>query len=299
MRSLRFALQALPRGTRAEWQDLARKTEALGYSTLHTADHFGVVDPFTPLVSAAEVTTTLRVGPLVMNNALHHPALLARQAATVDVLTDGRLELGLGTGWAQPEHDALGIPLPPPGERVDRFDEALGVIIDLLEGRPARSNGAYEVSTDSLGVSCVQQPRPPILVGAFRPRMLAIAARRADIVQLTGLALDGEGGIMFGDASWEGAAAQAGHVRALAGDRDPELSVLVQRVAVDDAAEALSATAERLGLATDVIETSPYFAYGSIDDLCDKVTRLRDEMGITYLTVREVDAFAPVVARLA
>ena len=135
MRPFRFALQALPRGTRAEWQDLARKTEALGYSALQTADHFGIVDPFSPLVSAADVTTTLRLGPLVINNALHHPGLLARQAAAVDLLTDGRLELGLGTGWAQAEHDALGIPLPSPRRRVDLFEQALDVIVDLLEGR--------------------------------------------------------------------------------------------------------------------------------------------------------------------
>ena len=202
MKPFRFALQALPRGTRGEWQDVARKAEALGYSTLQTADHVGVVDPFTPLVSAAAATSTLRVGPLVVNNALHHPVLLARQAATVDLLTDGRLELGLGVGWAQAEHDATGIPLPSPVERVSRFEEALGILIPLLEGRPARSSGTYEVAVDDLGVRCVQQPRPPILIGGFRKRMLAIAAKYADIVQLTGLALDGAGGIRFGDPSF-------------------------------------------------------------------------------------------------
>ena len=90
---------------------------------MQTADHFGIADPFLPLVSAADATTTLRVGPLVVNSAFHNPGLLARQAATVDLLTDGRLELGLGAGYAQSEHDSVGIPLPPPRERVDQFDE--------------------------------------------------------------------------------------------------------------------------------------------------------------------------------
>ena len=298
MRPFRFAVQALPRGTRAEWQDLARKAEALGYSTLQTADHFGIVDPFSPLVSAADVTSTLRLGPLVINNALHHPGLLARQAAAVDLLTDGRLELGLGTGWAQAEHDALGIPLPPPRERVDLFEQALDVIVDLLEGRSASARGAYTITDATLGVASVQKPRPPLLIGAFRPRMLAIAARRAEIVQLTGLALDGSGGVTIGDASWATAVAQAKRVRDLAGDRDPELSVLVQRVAVDDADDAIERTCERLGLPREVVVESPYFGYGSIDALCEKYARLRDEAGITYVTIREIDEFAPVVARL-
>jgi probable F420-dependent oxidoreductase len=255
---------------------------------LQTADHFGIADPFLPLVSAADATTTLRVGPLVVNSAFHNPGLLARQAATVDLLTDGRLELGLGAGYAQSEHDSVGIPLPPPRERVDQFDERLGVLIDLLEG---------EVS--GLGVACVQKPHPPILIGGFRPRMLAIAARRAEIVQLTGLTLDGAGWIKFGDPTWAGTVAQARSVREMAGARDVELSILMQLVAVDDAADAIAATAERLGLPPDVVEDSPYFGYGSIDALCDKLTRLRDEAGISYVTVREMDAFAPVVARLA
>lgn len=286
MKPFRFALQALPRGSRTEWQELARRAEALGYSTLHTADHFGMVDPFAPLVSAADVTTTLRFGPLVINNALHNPGLLARHAATVDLLTDGRLELGMGAGYAQSEHDTLGIRLPPPSERVDAFEESLKVMIDLFEGR------------GELGVACVQQPHPPILVGGFRPRMLAIGARLADIVQLTGLALDGEGWIKLGDASRAGAVAQARTVRQLAGERDVELSVLIQQVVVDDPADAIARAADRLGIPAGVVEESPYFGYGSVDALCDKLTELREDSGISYFTVREMETFAPVVARL-
>lgn len=295
----RFAVQAVPRGSRREWQDLARKVEALGYSTLQVPDHLGIVDPFSPLVSAADATTTLRVGQLVLNNALHHPVLLARQAATVDLLTDGRLELGLGTGWAQAEHDATGIPLPPPGPRVDRFEEALGIVTSLLETGAARSDGAYRVAVDALGVSCVQQPRPPILIGGFRPRVLALAARHAEIVQLTGLELDGKGGVRFGDATRATAVAQARRVAATAGERDPELSVFVQRVEVDDPRSAIEATSERVGVPPEVVEHSPYFGYGSVDGLVDRLLSMREEAGLSYYTVHEVDEFSPVVARLA
>ena len=297
MKPFRFALQALPRGTRAEWQDVARRAEALGYATLQTADHLGIADPFTPLVSAAEATSTLRVGPLVINNALHHPVLLARQAATVDLLTEGRLELGLGVGWAQAEHDASGIPLPPPAERVSRFEEALAILLPLLEGQPARSSGTYSVAVDDLGVRCVQQPRPPILIGGFRKRMLAIAARHADIAQLTGLALDGAGGIRFGDPSRAGVVTQARSVRETARARDVELSVLVQHVAIDSPT-AVATAAERTGLPEHAIADSPFFGYGSVESLCERLEGLREEAGISNFTVREMDAFAPVVARL-
>jgi probable F420-dependent oxidoreductase len=299
VKPFRFAVQAVPRGTRREWQDLARRVEALGYSTLQVPDHLGIVDPFTPLVSAADVTTTLRVGQLVINNALHHPVLLARQAATVDLLTDGRLELGLGTGWAQAEHDASGIPLPAPPERVDQFEEALEIVASLLETGAARSDGAYRVAVDNLGVRGVQTPRPPILIGGFRQRVLAIAARHAEIVQLTGLALDGHGGVRFGDASRATAVTQAREVTATAGGRDPELSVFVQRIDVDDPKAAIAATSDRLGLPPEVVEESPYFGYASVDALVERLVALREESGLSYYTVHEVDEFSPVVARLA
>jgi alkanesulfonate monooxygenase SsuD/methylene tetrahydromethanopterin reductase-like flavin-dependent oxidoreductase (luciferase family) len=189
--------------------------------------------------------------------------------------------------------------LPPPPVRVDRFEEALGIIISLLETGAARSEGAYRVAVDDLGVSCVQSPRPPILIGGFRPRVLAIAARRAEIVQLTGLTLDGQGGVRFGDASRATAVAQARRVTVAAGGRDPELSVFVQRVNVDDPKAAIAATRDLIGVAPDVVEESPYFGYASVDELTDRLIALREEAGLSYYTVHELEAFSPVVARLA
>ena len=221
VKPFRFALQAVPRGSRSEWQDLARKAEALGYSTLQVPDHLGIVDPFSPLVSAADVTTTLRVGQLVINNALHHPVLLARQAATVDMLTDGRLELGLGTGWAQAEHDASGIPCRrrPCGSIGSRRRSGSSSPCSRPE-QPARRARTGSRSTTSVWRAS-RSPRPPILIGGFRPRVLAIAARHAEIVQLTGLTLDGHGGVKFGDASRATAVAQARQVTVAAGGAIP------------------------------------------------------------------------------
>ena len=186
-RPFRFALQAVPDEDRAAWHDLARQAEDVGFSTLQTPDHLGLPDPFTPLVSAADVTTTLRVGTLVINNELHNPVLLARQAATVDLLTDGRLELGLGTGYALDEHEAMAIPLSPPGERVRR----LGAAVTIAEAPPRRRSSRTTTSTACTprrwASPTVQRPHPPILVGGHGRRVLAMAAREAQIVQLTGL----------------------------------------------------------------------------------------------------------------
>src|SRR5262245_1838409 len=120
-RPFRFAVQAMELSERAGVAAVAQQAEALGYEELYSYDHLGMVDPFVPLVVAAEATSRLRVGPLVLNNEFHHPALLARSAATADRMTGGRLILGIGTGYAQHEHEAMGVALRPPGPRVDRL----------------------------------------------------------------------------------------------------------------------------------------------------------------------------------
>jgi probable F420-dependent oxidoreductase len=300
-RPFRFALQAMPTDSRAAWQDLARKAEDLGFATLQTADHLGLADPFSPLVSAADVTTTLRVGTLVINNELHNPVLLARQAATVDLLSDGRLELGLGTGYALDEHEAMAIPLSPPGERVRRLSAAVRIVKQLLAGEAAEDD-VYGVHTESLDVATVQRPHPPILVGGHGRRVLAMAAREAQIVQLTGLVHAADGAISpggFPRATIEGRVAW---LREVAGARldDLELSALVQRTVVGDGAAAeVAELAERFGFTIDELQGSPFVLLGTVDDIVEKLVGLRELLGISYWTVREADAFAPVLDRLA
>jgi probable F420-dependent oxidoreductase len=296
-RPFRFALQAIPSGSRQEWLDLARRAEDAGFSTLHTADHLGTVDPFAPLVAAAAATTTLRFGPLVINNELHNPALLARTAASVDLMTDGRLELGIGTGYAESEHRALNIPISPPAERVRRMESSLRLLRGLLtEGKAA--DDRYGIDVDDLGVRPVQVP-VPILVGANGRHALRVAAQLADIVQFTGLT-HGEGGQpQPGSFRVEDIDERAAWVRADAGDRDVELSILVQQVVTENPEDALQTTATRFNADPQLLRDTPFLMYGSVPEVVDKLIGLRERLGVNYFTLREIDIVAPIVAALA
>jgi probable F420-dependent oxidoreductase len=301
-RPFRFSYQSLAIDSRAAWQDLARRVEDLGFATLHTADHVGAPDPWLPLVTAAEVTTSLRVGPLVMNLALHHPALVARAAATVDRLTDGRLELGVGTGWARPEHEATGIPLPPPAGRVDHFADALEVLVSLLRDGSSTSRGGITADVEQLGVAPVQQPHPPVLIGANGRRMIRLAAQHAQIVQLTGLVPTDDGGVAPGGFDLAQVAERVAWLHADAGARRDQIEIgaLVQvAVITDDADGAVAETAAGSGLPPEVIAESPFTLIGSVAAVVEKLERLRHELGISYVTVRTLDDFAPVIAALA
>ncbi|MGD9998585.1 MAG: TIGR03621 family F420-dependent LLM class oxidoreductase [Ilumatobacteraceae bacterium] len=279
----------------------ARRAEELGYDELWTYDHIGEVDPFVPLVVAAEATTTLRIGPLVLNNELHHPVLLARTAATVDRLSGGRLTLGIGAGYAQAEHDAIGVALRSPGERVERMGESLRVLRDLLDdGRCAFDGAHHTIAVDDLGVRPVQ-PHLPLLVGGHGRRVMALAAQHADIFQFTGLT-HGEGGrpqpggFAIGDVEQ-----RQRWLSEIAGDRDEhiERSALVQVTDVaDDASTRLESMAARFGLDRDELMQTPFVLIGSVGQVVDELEGLRVRLGISHLVVREAEAFAPVVAAL-
>jgi probable F420-dependent oxidoreductase len=299
-RPFRFALQSMPTD-RTTWQDLARKAEDLGFSTLQVADHLGAADPFSPLVSAADVTTTLRVGTLVLNNELHHPVLLARQAATVDLLSDGRLELGLGTGYALGEHTAMNIPLSPPPLRVRRLGAAVRLVQALMAGKTA-DDEIYGVQGAALGFAAVQHPHPPILVGGHGDAVLRMAAEQAQIVQLTGLVHDADGTPRPGGFGVETIEGRVAWVRQAAGGRfaNLELSALVQRTVIGAAArEEATELADRWGMEPADLAASPFLLLGSVETIVEKLLGLRDRLGISYFTVREADAFAPVIERLA
>jgi probable F420-dependent oxidoreductase len=280
----------------------ARQAEELGYEELYSYDHLGAVDPFVPLVVAAEATSTLRVGPLVLNNELHHPALLARTAATVDRLSGGRLVLGVGTGYMQAEHDAMDIELRPPGRRVDRLEESLRVIRDLLDRGSVQADGRHHtLHIEDLGVRPLQE-HVPFLVGGHGRRLVTIAAELADIFQFTGLT-HGEGGIPEpGGFAPDRVAERARWLTEAAGERDGDIerSVLVQSTAIGDgAAGAARRAAQRTGLERDVVDETPFLLFGSVEQVVDKLGSLRETLGISHVVVREAAGFAPVVAALA
>jgi probable F420-dependent oxidoreductase len=189
MQPFRFGVNVRSAKSRAEWQETARKIEGLGYGTLTLPDHLTeLIAPMAALVSAAEVTTTLRVGTNVLNNDLRHPVLVAREAAAVDLLTDGRLQLGLGAGSIQAEYEQAGLCFDRGRTRVERLAEAVTIIKGLLKGEEVTFAGRhYRVTGHTIGPLPVQRPHPPILIGGNGPKLLALAAREADIVGLSGL----------------------------------------------------------------------------------------------------------------
>ncbi len=304
----RFGVVVRNAGSRADWAERARKVEALGYSVLAVPDHLSdIVAPMPALASAAEATKRLRVGTAVLNNDLRHPVLVAREAATVDVLTDGRLELGLGAGHMRSEYEQAGLGFDSGATRVERLAEAVAIVKRLLTGEKVSFVGRhYRVTDHTIYPLPVQRPRPPILIGGNAERLLTLAAREADIVGLTGITFR-RGGAEPDVSDFRAAVVddQVRLVQEVAGDRFDrlELNALVQRVVVTDdrwkAVEALPSRWARLS-AEEILE-SPYVLIGTVDALVEDLLARRARWGISYYLVFEPYAqeLAPVVARLA
>jgi probable F420-dependent oxidoreductase len=308
MKPFRFGVNVGPSRSRAEWVEKARKLEGLGYDTLTVPDH--LADFFAPmpaLVSAAEATTTLRLGTNVLNNDFRHPVLVAREAATVDLLTGGRFELGLGAGYMQSEYDQAGLVFDTGGTRVERLAEAVTVIKGLLSCEPVTFSGLhYRVTGHRIHPLPVQRPHPPIAISGNARRLLTLAAREADIVGLSGITFR-RGGTAPDLSAWtaSGLDERLQLVREASGDRYAalELNVLVQRVLVmDDSRRAAEELAHRWDqLSPGEILDSPYVLIGSVDQMIENLQARRARWGISYFTIFEpyVDALAPVVAQLA
>ncbi len=303
----RFAVQTAPFHDAALLRERARSIESLGYDELYSSDHIGTavglncVDPFVSLVVAAEATSTLRVGPLVLNNEFHQPALLARTAISVDQMTNGRLTLGLGTGYSQVEHDAIGMPLLPPGPRVTRFGESLTVLRELCDtGHCSFSGEHHTVELDDLGIRPVQE-RIPFLIGGHGRRVISLAARHADIFQFTGLTHAPDGTPSGGGFAIEQIQERARWLGEAAGERDGDIerSALVQVTAIGAEVHADTLANERLTQYADVIDDTPFMLSGSLEQVIDKIERLRQQLGISHFVVRDPEGFAPVVAALA
>jgi probable F420-dependent oxidoreductase len=305
-RRFRFASSAHTTPTAAGFAEAARRVEALGYDTFVLPDHFEqqwfAVGP--GLVAAACATDTLRIGSLVYSNNFRHPALLAREAATVDVLSGGRLEFGIGAGYYLPEYSQTGIELPGSGVRVEALREALAVIKGLWSNGPLTFDGEHYTIADMEGwPKPLQQPHPPIQVGGGGKRMLALAAQEADVVGI--IAQSGKaGGIDFGRDTDALMADKVRWVREAAGERFDhlELAVLIWQVVVTDhRRSAAEDIAPRFGLTADQVLASPYFLVGSLSTIIEDVQALRERHSISSLTVfpNDLETFAPVVAQLA
>jgi probable F420-dependent oxidoreductase len=294
----------------AEWRETARRAEALGYSTLLIADHFGQqLAPLPALVSAADATSRLRVGTFVLDNDFRHPAALAKEAATVDLLTDGRLELGIGAGWNAADYSTTGIPFESAGTRVSRLQEALQIIKAFFDGGSGGTGSGGQVTFSGRhyqvsALAAVPRPlkRPPILLGGAGRRMLRLAAREADILNFPdrpshGVSTAGNQalGITFAE--------QMAIVREAAGERysQLELSALCIPRITDDVAQTIQTLATQMQTTPTIVEAMPGTLVGSLDAIAEKLQANREHFDLSYAVIpgAALSTLAPVVARLA
>jgi len=307
-RPFRFGVQAAGARPAKEWAEYARRAEGLGYSTLFMPDHFVDTD-FAPMVGlsfAAAATTTLRVGMLVLGNDYKHPAVTVKEAATLDVLSDGRLEFGLGAGWMTADYTALGLPYDSHGTRIARLAEALEIV------RRAWSEGPFDFAGEHYtitGYDAVpkphQHPGPPILVGGGGPKVLRLAGEVADIVGINPILRAGEIGTDAARDTLSGSVdRKLGYVREGAGDRFDEIELQVRyfmAAVTDDALAYAEALAPMFGVTAEQGLLSSAVLAGTVDQICDTLVERRETTGVSYVVLGDdqLDAFAPVVARLA
>lgn len=320
MRPFRFAVQAYQAPSAAEWVRLARRAEQLGYSTLHLADHvIGPGPALTPtnhpvqdlaavpaMMAAACATTSLRVGCRVLCVDYRYPVMLAKELATIDLLSEGRLEIGLGAGWLANEYKAMGIPLDPAGVRIDRLVEVVHLLDAsfadgelAIDGRHVHAVGFEAVPKP------VQRPRPPIMIGGGAQRVLRTAASLADIVSLNFNNASGRiGPEGVGSSTAALTERKIGWIRDAAGDRFEQLEIEVGAYftfVTDDRAALLDQMAGRFGMSADELAEHPHALIGSVGEIADQLVARRERFGISYVTVgvAAMEAFAPVVERLA
>ncbi len=305
-RPFRFGIQGRTTGPRVEWIEMVRRVEALGYSTYLAMDHFvRGLDPVASLMAAAMATTTLRVGGFVFDNDFRHPAVLAKAAATIDVLSGGRLELGIGAGWLKEEYDQTGIPFDPAPVRIERMVEAVHLLKKIFgEEPPVSFAGRHYTVTDLVSPPRpVQQPHPPIMIGGGGERLLTVAAQEADIVGITSRAR-ADGTKDPADMTAAATDRKIAWVKDAAGARfhGIELNAVVGDVVVtgDPSGEA-ARLGDGYGLPPGDVRESPLVLLGTPEEMAERLEERRERFGISYVVVTEphLDAFAPVVARLA
>jgi len=307
MHPFRFGIQCRGPADGETWRSLARKVEDLGWSTLTIADHFDdALAPIPGLMAAADATTTLRVGTMVLANDYRHPVVVAKEAATLDVLTGGRFELGIGAGWSTADYEPAGIPLDQPGVRVDRLAEAVGVLKGLWADGLFSFDGAhYRID----GLDGLPRPLtaggPPIVIGGGGQRVLRLAGREAEVVALN---VNLKAGVIdersFPDGTLASTDRKVAWVREAASARadDLELQVRVHLAMVtDDRDTVIEELAPAFGLTPDEARTTPHALVGTVDQICGQLIERRERWGISYvgMSANQLDAFAPVISRLA
>ncbi len=303
----RFGVQCGGEYTGARFRERAKMIEDLGYDTLYLPDHFieTVLAPLPALAIAAEATTTLRVGALVYDNDYKHPAVLAKETATIDVLSGGRAELGIGAGWMKVDYDALGIPYDSPGTRIARLDEAVQVIKGCFSGEKFSYAGKHYTITDYVGIPKPLQATLPILIGGGGPKILGLAGREAHIIGINpNLRVGAITADAASSASGEETLKKLDYIKAGAGARFDDIELQI-RYFVHTITDDRQGFAEAMAPAFDATPTdllgSGAALFGTITQMIDTLVQRREEWGVTYVVVGDdfFEQFAPIVAQLA
>ncbi|RPI07459.1 MAG: TIGR03621 family F420-dependent LLM class oxidoreductase [Actinobacteria bacterium] len=302
----RFGVHASGLISGKEWADLARRVEDLGYSTMTLPDHFGnQMAPMPALMAAASATSTLRIGALVWDNDYKHPVVLAKELATMDLLSDGRVEVGIGAGWERADYDWAGIPYDPPGVRVDRLEEGLAIIKGLFGPGPFSFTGQHYTVSGLDGLPKPVQEHVPLLVGGGGKRVLSIAAREADIVGINAsLAAGAIGPEALASMTPDAVDEKVAIVKLAAGPRfaDLEMNIRSFIVSVTDDREGLAARlASGFGMTPKAALETPFALAGTVEQIVETLQERRERWGFSYIIVGsgDVEPFAPVVAALA
>jgi probable F420-dependent oxidoreductase len=304
-RPFRFGVQIASASSPGAWAELARRAEELGYSSVFMPDHFGdQLAPVPALMAAADATTDLRIGALVFDNDYKHPVVLAKELATIDVLSGGRLEVGIGAGWMKSDYDQSGIPMDSPGVRVSRMEEGIAVIKGCFAPGPYSFEGEHYTIDGYDGLPKPAQSPPPFLIGGGAKRVLSIAAREAQIV---GINPSIHSGRVDAAAAQNGAAGETDQklqwVKDAAGDAYADLEInLLQFAAIvtDDRKGTAEMMAPLFGLPPEELDTYPHACIGTIDEIAEALESRRERWDASYIVFQgdTMEPMAPLVAKL-
>ncbi len=319
MTPFRFGLQSYSAPSAQAWRDQARKAEDLGFSTFSVADH--VIGPGPALAAtnhpvqdvaavpamavAAEATETIRIGARVFCVDYRQPVMFAKELATLDFFSGGRLEIGLGAGWLQGEYEAMGVPFDRAGVRIDRLEEVIGLIRAHLGDGEIDLDGTHVHAVGFEGLPKPTNGPPPLMLGGGAPRVLRLAGREADIVSLNFDNRSGKiGPAGVGSSTAELTKQKIDWIREGAGERFDDLEIEIGAyftIVTDDRATTLDQMAPMFGLSADEFGEHPHALVGSVDAICEQLEQRRETYGISYVTFGSagVDSVAPIVARLA
>ncbi|MFM8564326.1 MAG: TIGR03621 family F420-dependent LLM class oxidoreductase [Acidimicrobiia bacterium] len=314
----RFGLQAYATSSGKDWRDLARKAESMGFSSFHLADH--VIGPGPALTAtghpvqtvaaipamavAAEATDTIKIGCRVLCVDYRNPVMLAKEVATLDFFSEGRLELGIGAGWLQNEYEAMGIPFDTAGVRIERMEEVIGLL------RASFAEGELNVTgrhVHAVGFEAVPKPvrTPPLMIGGGAKKVLTIAGREADIVSLNFNNSSGKlGPAGIGSSTAELTLEKIGWVKDGAGTRFDQIEIEIAAyftIVTPDGDGTRAKMAPMFGMTPEVLAEHPNALIGSVDEICDRIVERRERFGISYVSfgASVIDAVAPVIDRLA